>query len=109
MEIKTHTRGAVAIVELHGRFDANTMPQVKQALERAATARVIVNLADVHFIDSSGLSALIGAMKRCRQGGGDLNLCCLQQPVRIIFELTKLDRAFEMFATEKQAVAAFGG
>ena len=107
MEIKSSSRGAVAVLELTGRFDANTMPQVKKELERITAANVAVNLAGVHFIDSGGLSALISALKRCRQAGGDLHLSNLQQPVRIIFELTKLQRAFEIYPSEAEAVAAF--
>jgi anti-anti-sigma regulatory factor len=47
-------------------------------------------------------------MKRCRQQGGDLHLCGLQQPVRFAFALTRLDRAIEIFPDEEQAVKAFG-
>lgn len=107
MEIKSQSRGSVVVLELSGRFDANTMPQVKKELERVAAPDIVVNLSGVHFIDSGGLSALISALKRCRQAGGDLHLSNLQQPVRIIFELTKLQRAFEIFADEKEAIAAF--
>src|ERR671929_137943 len=68
-------------------------------LEEAADkppAHVVVNLAGVKFVDSTALAALVRSMKRCRQQGGDLHLCGLQQPVRIIFELTRLDRAIEI-------------
>src|SRR5215216_1140963 len=98
MRITTRSSGQIAILELAGRFDANTATPVKQQLDRASEGgRVIVNLAGVHFVDSAELAALIGALKRCRQIGGDLHLTNLQQPVRIIFELTKLLRAFETF------------
>ena len=46
-------------------------------------------------------------MKRARQRDGDLRLCCLQRPVRMIFELTRLDKAFEIFAGEDEAIQAF--
>jgi anti-sigma B factor antagonist len=46
-------------------------------------------------------------MKRCREGQGDLYLCHLQQPVQVIFELTCLNKAFTIFGTESEAVAAF--
>ena len=108
MQITTRSSGRIAIIELEGRFDANTIAPVKQQLERASEGGlVIVNLSGVHFVDSAGLSALISALKRCRQAGGDLHLSNLQQPVRIIFELTKLQRAFETFDTEAEAVTAF--
>ena len=53
------------------------------------------------------LSALVEGMKRSRQLEGDLRLCNLQQPVRMIFELTRLDRAFEIFSSEEEAIQAF--
>jgi anti-sigma B factor antagonist len=108
MRITTRSSGPVTILELDGRFDANTAAPVKQQLDRASEGgRVIVNLSGVHFVDSAGLSALISALKRCRLIGGDLRLSNLQQPVRIIFELTKLQRAFETFDSEAEALRAF--
>jgi anti-sigma B factor antagonist len=66
---------------------------------------VVVNLSGVTFIDSAALSALVSGLKRCRMGKGELYLCCLQQPVRVIFELTRLNRAFTIFEEEAIAVA----
>ncbi|HEX5688770.1 MAG TPA: STAS domain-containing protein, partial [Roseiflexaceae bacterium] len=97
-------------VEISGRFDAHVAPEVKNLLERADTpARVVANLSAVNFIDSTALATLVSAMKRCRQKGGDLHLFGLQKPVRIIFELTKLDRAFELFDSEDAALDALMG
>jgi anti-sigma B factor antagonist len=110
MKITTRTVEGVAVVELSGRFDAHEVPEVRKQMERASRTgggRLVINLADVNFIDSSGLASLVQAMKHCREGGGDLHLCELRQPVRIIFELTRLDRAFEIFDTADQAVTAF--
>ena len=108
MQITTRSKGQIAILELDGRFDANTAAPVKQQLDRASEGgRVIVNLSGVQFVDSGGLATLVGGLKRCRQNGGDLYLCGLQQPVQIIFELTKLQRAFDTFASEAEAINAF--
>jgi len=104
------TQSKVAILELTGRFDAYEEPQVKQWLDRVAaseSARIIVNLSEVNFIDSTALATLVHSMKYCREQNGDLYLCNLQQPVRIIFELTRLDKAFEIFSDEAAAIAAF--
>jgi anti-sigma B factor antagonist len=53
------------------------------------------------------MATLVQGMKRCREKEGDLRLSELQQPVRMIFELTRLDRAFEIFNSERDAILAF--
>lgn len=110
MELASSTINSIRILQLQGRFDAHGAPQVAQWLQEAwaqSPARVVVNLEGVNFADSTALATLVQGMKHCRENGGDLSLCCLQQPVRIIFELTRLDRAFAIFASEQEAVDAF--
>jgi anti-sigma B factor antagonist len=108
MNIKVRTHNQIGVIELSGRFDAHIAPDVKGLLERADTsARTVVDLTAVTFIDSTALATLVSGMKRCRQRDGDLHLCGMQQPVRIIFELTKLDRAFDLFANQSEAIRAF--
>ena len=112
MNLKTRSveNGDVAILDLAGRFDAYEVPQVQECLEEVvstSSARIVVNMTDVNFVDSSGLAALVQGMKRCRQQEGDLYVCTLQQPVQVIFELTRLDKAFEIFTEEQEAISAF--
>jgi anti-sigma B factor antagonist len=109
MSIKTRIHGQIAVIELSGRFDAHVAPAVKAWQdERGARAQVVVDLSGVTFIDSTALATLVSGMKRCRQLGGDMHLCSLRQPVAIIFELTKLDRAFRIFSSAPEAISAFG-
>jgi anti-sigma B factor antagonist len=112
MNIVTASMGDATVVRLRGRFDAHEVAEVRKALDAAQQmggAQVVVNLAGVNFIDSSGLAALVAGMKHCRGEGGDLHLCELLQPLRIIFELTRLDRAFAIFGSEAEALGAFEG
>ena len=111
MEMKIKISNGVTIVELAGRFDAYTAPPVKQKLADLVSegqVKVVVSMSSVTFVDSTGLSTLVSGLKRCRQSGGDLKIAELQQPVRIIFELTRLDKAFEIVSEEEAAVASFG-
>jgi anti-sigma B factor antagonist len=108
MSIKTYLHGQIGLIELSGRFDAHATPALKTWQDQPdPPANVVVDLSGVTFIDSTALAVLVSGMKRCRQRGGDLHLCGLQQPVRIIFELTKLDRAFEIFPSSAEAISAF--
>lgn len=107
MEITHRTAQGVDILELGGRFDANEVPSVVRWFDDHPHIRtIIVNLQGVGFIDSSGLSTLVKGLKRCRQNGGELYLCQLQPAVVIIFELTRLDKAFPIFPDEQAALNA---
>ena len=101
---------SIDVLTLEGRFDAHTVPAVDRWLEEATAKlppQVVVNLRDVNFVDSAGLAALVRGMKRSRELGGNLVICSVQQPVRIIFELTRLDKAIDIFDNEESAVASF--
>lgn len=97
------------ILALNGRFDAQNTPEVKQAIGDALKAmpNLVIDLAEVTFIDSAALATLVHGMKSSRAVGGDLRICNLQSPVRTIFELTRLDKAFAVFDSRGAAVVSF--
>ena len=100
----------VETINISGRFDAHMVGDVKEIIEAhldRQQVQLVVNLSGVHFIDTRALALLVTSMKRCRQHDGDLRLCALQQSVRIIFELTKLDKAFQIFEADAEAIASF--
>ncbi|MCB0191896.1 MAG: STAS domain-containing protein [Anaerolineae bacterium] len=102
--------GKITILEISGRIDAYEVKPVKEWLTeitKISDPNILVNLSNVNFIDSTGLAALVQGMKHCRQRGGNLRLYGLQQPVQTIFELTRLDMAFEIFVQEDEAINAF--
>jgi anti-anti-sigma factor len=110
MELTVRINPPVKILSLSGSFTNTTAAAARQWLDEATAqppAYVVVDLADVRFLDSTALSTLVYAMKRARAQGGDLRLCRLQQPVRMIFEMTRLDHIFEMFSEQDDAVQAF--
>ena len=110
MEMIVKTSGSVAIVTLQGRFDAHGVPPVATWLQTSqdeGRSRILVNLEGVNFIDSMALSSQVRGLKHCREKSGDLYLSSLQQSVRVIFELTRLDNAFSIFQSESEALAAF--
>jgi anti-sigma B factor antagonist len=109
MQLTSRSVDSVAVLALEGWFDARTAPAVREWFATATSsepARVVVNLAEVTFIDSSALAALVNGMKRCHQQGGSLRLSNLQAPVRSIFEMTRLDKALEIYPDEASAVRA---
>lgn len=110
MELTTRSFDTITIIELSGRFDKYAAPPVVECLERATAAppaHIVVNMAAVPFVDSTGLATLVQGLKRARRWGGELHLCGLQQPVYMLFELTRLDKAFNIFVNEEHALQAF--
>jgi len=69
--------------------------------------RIVVDLADCEFIDSTFLGALVVSLKKITALGGDLKLVGFQPNVRSMFELTRMYRVFESFETKEEAVASF--
>lgn len=102
----------VATLTVHGRFDAQLAPQIQQEFDALLTAGarfIILDLTGVNSIDSGGLALLVRGMKRCRERNGELLLCGPGGPVRNIFELTRIDRAFRIFDDPASAQAALAG
>ncbi|MBF2064402.1 MAG: STAS domain-containing protein [Calothrix sp. C42_A2020_038] len=64
----------------------------------------VIDLADVNFMDSSGLVPLVNGLKTARQNGCRLVLCNVQTPVRLVLELTQLDSVFEIYNTYEDAI-----
>lgn len=68
------------------------------------TQKLVVDLDDVGFLDSTALGVLVGALKRARSEGGDVRIVCTQPRVRKVFEITRLDSAFDLFDSVDEAV-----
>lgn len=110
MELNLYLKNDVKVLALSGRFDIQNALPVREWLDDATAskpARIVVNLEEVQFLDSTGLSTLVDGMKRSRSQDGDLHLCGLQQPVRMIFELTRLDKVFQIYLDEDAATKDF--
>jgi anti-sigma B factor antagonist len=99
-------------VSVSGEVDLYTAPALKAALREAIDEggrRVLVDLSDATFIDSTTLGVLIGAVKRLRPDGGELAIACHDPNIRKIFSITLLDRIFEIFPTVDAAVEHLRG
>jgi anti-sigma B factor antagonist len=108
MTVQTLEQSQLQVVVLQGRLDAHQGKPVESLLLAAihAGGQLVVNLSKVHFIDSTGIAVLVKGLKRQREQQGEMVLCELQQPVRIIFELTRLDKMFTIYPTERDALQA---
>ncbi|CAA9215691.1 MAG: hypothetical protein AVDCRST_MAG77-183 [uncultured Chloroflexi bacterium] len=100
----------IAVVSLCGRLDLLSAAAVKQRLATEVAAghkKLIVDLGDVAFIDSSGLGALISGLKAARQAGGDLRIARPCDQARLVMKLTTLDRVLRPYLTVDEAIAGY--
>ncbi|MEH2391609.1 MAG: STAS domain-containing protein [Nostoc sp.] len=96
-------REEVKVIKLNGNLNATTSQDFRQninnILETGAKI-VLVDFKDVTFMDSSGLGALVLAFKTLRAADSKLVLCSISEQVRILFELTNMDKVFEIFPSQ---------
>ena len=96
-------REEVKVIKLTGNLNATTSQDFRQnitnILETGAKI-VLVDFKDVTFMDSSGLGALVLAFKTLRAADSKLVICSISEQVRILFELTNMDKVFEIFPNQ---------
>jgi len=91
------------------RLDASQAVEFKDNLLQQVTVgkiRLLLNLSEVTFIDSSGLGAIISALRRVGVKG-DVKLCCVADQVMEMLRLTRLDKVLEVFDSEETGIANF--
>ncbi|CAN5510807.1 STAS domain-containing protein [soil metagenome] len=76
-------------------------------IERDEKKKIIIDLTNVEFVDSSFLGAIVSGLKKVTGIKGDIKVLGLQPPVRAMFELTRLYKVFEIFDSRDDAVLSF--
>ena len=102
MEMETRTEGDATVLSCQGRLNMVAASRLKSRVDEVianGSPRIVVDLAGVEFIDSSGLGALVSGLKTARQAGGDLRLARAGEQVRTVLSLTNLDRVLRSHDT----------
>ena len=101
LETRLEVDGSTVVVHAKGDVDVFTSDLLQASLAQAVqqSHEVVVDLAGVKFIDSSGLGALVSGLKTARQAGGDLRLARAGEQVRTVLSLTNLDRVLRSHDT----------
>ena len=110
MQMRQEEKSGVYIFHVKGEIDINTSPELKKAFDKIISAKkekIIVNFKDVSYVDSSGLATLVEILKGMRPYGGKLKLANLSTKVMNLFEITKLEKLFDIAQNEEEAVKAF--
>ncbi len=104
MEVKTFEKEGVLVFQVDGEINISTSPELKRQFEKQPSKKVVVDLLKVGYIDSSGLATLVEILKKTKTSGGSLGLSGLSDKVKSLFEITKLDKLFQVSATQDEAV-----
>lgn len=97
------------VLAVRGEIDLFTAPELKQVLAEsieAARIRIIVDLTETTFLDSTALGVLIGAVKRLRSRHGALAIVNVDDNIAKTFEITGLDQIFTILPTREEAIEA---
>lgn len=110
MQISIRRVENVTIVDISGDIDLANSPEVRKALLREVREnrmpRVVLNLSDVRYIDSSGVASLVEGLKASRDMGSRFILFGLTGHAREVLQLSRLLKVFEIYDTEVEALAS---
>lgn len=106
--MKNELKDGVLVISLEGNLlgentNGPVMDLIKQNIE-AGTKKVLFNLADMKFINSTGLGMLMTALSKTRNAGGELALCGLPEQMRKLLQMTKLETLFPVYGDEAAAL-----
>ena len=107
--VQTKTDGDATIVTPQGDIDLSRAPSLRSqlsAIQAKRPRKLIIDLNGVPYMDSSGVATLVEAMQNARKSGSKLVLCALQDRVRSIFEIARLDMVFTIVKTTEDGLKA---
>ena len=108
MAVRTESKNGLMICRVDGDIDINCSPDLKKVFDKLIsqkTPKIVIEMTRVVYVDSSGLATLVGILKNMRSYGGKMRLAGMSPKVKSLFEITKLDKLFEIMASEEEAIS----
>lgn len=109
LSVTTSHHDDVSVVVVEGEIDVQTAAQLRQTLDHEIAeghVRLVVNLDEVTFLDSTGLGVLVGRLKLVRNSSGWLRIVCSSDRILRVFRITGLDKVFGIHPSLDEALAA---
>ncbi len=110
MSFSMNRQGDVLVVDVDGQLIVGNRQELKQKvldeLERGER-KFLIDFSNTGYIDSSGLGVLVSLSKKIREQGGELRLANLNEDLKTLFELTKLDTLFQIADSRDRALESF--
>jgi len=112
VDINETTSGNVVVISMAGRFDAYAAADAERKLDSLISGNqvnLVIDLARLDYVSSSGLRVLLTSLKKVRKQQGDIRLAALQPYVREVFDIAGFSQLFKMFDRAEEASASFKG
>ena len=110
MNITAEKIADVVVITVHAKaLDAANSDEFKKDIGPLIEdqRKAVLDFAEVGFVDSSGLGAVLSTLRQLTGRGGDLKVCSVSKPVRVIFELVRFHRILDILNTREEAMRAF--
>jgi anti-sigma B factor antagonist len=110
MKSSYHQDSDVHIVNIYGEIDLYQAPRLRNLLLSiliTGEEKLVVDLSDVEFMDSSGLGAITAAFSRLRKSGGKLKIAGAAGIVKKVFEITNMHTFFDMYESSEEALQSY--
>ncbi|MDD5728232.1 MAG: STAS domain-containing protein [Victivallales bacterium] len=109
MKLKSYKKDDVVIIEISGRLNAVNVHLLKKKFQKFCPEDncFVFDLSQLEYLDSTGLGGIVSCLKIATDNNGDLKIACLQNKARMVFEITRAYKIFDIFEDIDSAVAAF--
>ncbi|MDD5697240.1 MAG: STAS domain-containing protein [Victivallaceae bacterium] len=109
MKIKSYKKNDVVVIELSGRLNAVNVHLLQKKFKEFCPGEncFVFDLGALEYLDSTGLGGIVSCLKAASDNNGDVKIACLQNKTKMVFEITRAYKIFDIFEDVDSAVAAF--
>jgi anti-sigma B factor antagonist len=109
MKLKSYKKNDVVVIEMSGRLNAVNVHLLKKKFQKFCPEEncFVFDLASLEYLDSTGLGGVVSCLKAATNNNGDVKIACLQNKTKMVFEITRAYKIFDIFEDVNSAVAAF--
>ena len=110
MEIGINDSGEVKVISFKGNLYTNTTPDAETELNKliySGVTKIVINWEELNYMSSAGLRVLLSTTKNTKSKGGSCQICCLNDMVQEVFDISGFSLIFSVYKTKEEAVNAF--
>ena len=109
MQLNSYDKNGITVIGIEGRLDSSCASMLKTKFKELSAKQnnFVLDLSKMDYIDSTGLGAIVSCLKVVSEASGDVKLACLKDKPRMIFEITRAYKIFDIFDDLGAAVESF--